>query len=219
MKSLRPSPPCCFKQLGEGASSYEPHQQALGKRRFQRWPAGRWGGLLPLRSALLKTARGAFLFHFRDVASGSTGGSIGCDDVATASRHCSSALTGFVTALGVAATRVGAVSSRVAATDERSTTFLARLTRDALRRSVRSSASRCTRSSTGSIVEGPALAGVSGAALRNLGRDHRCDRPRHDLLERASPSLHMGQTPPPSAPPLTRHCPPAEDRMTYRMHH
>jgi hypothetical protein len=99
MKSLRPSPPCCFKQLGEGASSYEPHQQALGKRRFQRWPAGRWGGLLPLRSALLKTARGAFLFHFRDVASGSTGGSIGCDDVATASRHCSSALTGFVTAL------------------------------------------------------------------------------------------------------------------------
>jgi hypothetical protein len=148
MKSLRPSPPCCFKQLGEGASSYEPHQQALGKRRFQRWPAGRWGGLLPLRSALLKTARGAFLFHFRDVASGSTGGSIGCDDVATASRHCSSALTGFVTALGVAATRVGAVSSQAAATDERSTTFLARLTRDALRRSVRSSASRCTRTGT-----------------------------------------------------------------------
>src|SRR5215211_3386866 len=164
MKSLRPSPPCCFKQLGEGASSYEPHQQALGKRRFQRWPAGRWSGLLPLRSALLKTARGAFLFHFRDVATCSTGGSIGCDDVATASRHCSSALTGFVTALGVAATRVGAVSSRVAATDERSTTFLARLTRAALRRAARSSASSRTRSSTG----------FTGADRRS-GRTRRVD--------------------------------------------
>src|SRR4029453_2889348 len=69
------------------------------------------------------------------------------------------------------------------------------------------------------LVEDPALAGVGGPAVRDLGGDRRGDPPLHDLLECATPSLRRGHPPPASAPAIPWHRPPAEGRMTYRMHH
>ena len=60
---------------------------------------------------------------------------------------------------------------------------------------------------------------LSGRRFETWDEISRCDPPLHGLLERAPPSLRLGQAPPPSATPLPRHRPAAEGRMTYRMHH
>jgi hypothetical protein len=68
------------------------------------------------------------------------------------------------------------------------------------------------------LVEDPALARLSRSALRDLGGDHRGDPPLPGLLECPPPPLRLGQTPPAQPSLCTRHCPPAEGRMIYRMH-
>src|SRR4051812_21255543 len=64
-----------------------------------------------------------------------------------------------------------------------------------------------------------AMTRPSRLAARELGGDHRCDPSLHSLLECTSPSVCLGQTPPPLAASLPRHRPAAEGGMTYRMNY
>ena len=66
------------------------------------------------------------------------------------------------------------------------------------------------------ILRSLALAGRRFESWEEIADAIHCSR---GLLECTPPSLRLGQTPSASASPLARHCPPAESRMTCRMHH